>query len=146
MILHRTASADQFCAQLDELGIRVDPTVSSGPVGPSHVHDSHFWVTGWTADYPDPEGLFQGFFTEGWPLYRDEQVEGLLEQARVSQVQGERMRLFHELDRLWVGEHAAVVPLLYSRANVLRRPWIEGAFANAQWGISLDTAVVTRGS
>jgi ABC-type transport system substrate-binding protein/class 3 adenylate cyclase len=146
MILHRTTSAEQFCQQLGAVGFRVAATVSAGPVGPADVAGSHLWVAGWTADYPDPEGLFQGFFTEGWPLYRDEQVEDLLERARVSQVQGERMRLLHELDRLWVSEHAAVVPLLYSRANLLRRPWVEGAFANAQWGISLDNAVVTRGS
>ena len=98
------------------------------------------------ADFPDPEGLFQGFFNEGWPLYHDEQVDDLLERARCSQDQGERMRLFHELDRLWVAENAAIVPLLYSRSKLLRRPWVDGVWANAQWGIALDTAVVSRDS
>jgi hypothetical protein len=70
-------------------------------------------------------------------------VEDLLERARCSQVQSERMRLFHELDRLWVAERVAVVPLLYSRSTLLRRPWVEGAWANAQWGVALDTAVVS---
>jgi oligopeptide transport system substrate-binding protein len=147
LMLHRTPSGEELCRQLGEVGIRVVAAVNPGPVGPHHVTDSHLFVGRWTADYPDPEGLFQGFFSEGWPLYRDEQVEDLLARARLSQVQSERMRLLHELDRLWVGEHAALVPLLYARGNLLRRPWVEGAYANAQWGVALDTAVVTpRGS
>jgi ABC-type transport system substrate-binding protein len=146
LVLHRTAEADELCAQLGELGMRVTASINPGPVGPRHVEDAQLFVSRWTADFPDPEGLFQGFFGENWPFYRDEQVEELLERARLSQVQSERMRLLHELDRLWVGEHAAVVPLLYSRANLLWRPWVEGTYANAQWGIALDTAVVSRGS
>jgi ABC-type transport system substrate-binding protein/class 3 adenylate cyclase len=144
MILSRDMNPEPFVEQLGALGIVVDPVVSSGPVGPRQVLDYHLWATGWTADFPDPEGLFQGFFGDEWPLYRDEEVEDLLERARCSQVQSERMRLFHELDRLWVGERAAVVPLLYSRSKLLRRPWVEGAWANAQWGVALDNAVVSR--
>jgi oligopeptide transport system substrate-binding protein len=148
IVLHRTTAAAELTAQLGAVGIRVAPAAATrAPVGPRDLGGAHLWVTGWTADYPDPEGLFQGFFNEGWPLYRDEQIDDLLERARSSQVQGERMRLLHELDRLWVAEHAAVVPLLYSRATLLRRPWVDGTWANALWGISLDTAVVTpRGS
>jgi hypothetical protein len=56
------------------------------------------------------------------------------------------MRLFHELDRLWVGELAAIVPVLYPRMTVLSRPWIEGVWANPHWGPVLDTAVVSRRS
>jgi oligopeptide transport system substrate-binding protein len=143
MILHRTMTPDVFVEQLAEVGIRVDTEVASGPVGPRQAQGYDLFVTGWTADYPDPEGLFQGFFTDEWPFYRDEEVEDLLERARCSRVQSERMRLFHELDRLWVAQRAAVVPLLYSRSKLLRRPWIEGAWANVLWGVALDTAVVS---
>jgi ABC-type transport system substrate-binding protein len=143
MVVHRAMAAEQFVEQLAAVGIRVEPQVAEGAVGPRQAQGFHLFVTGWTADFPDPEGLFQGFFTDEWPLYRDEEVEDLLERARCSQVQSERMRLFHELDRLWVAERVAVVPLLYSRSTLLRRPWVEGAWANAQWGVALDTAVVS---
>jgi oligopeptide transport system substrate-binding protein len=143
MILHRTMTPDVFVEQLEAVGIRVETEVASGPVGPRQAQGYDLFVTGWTADYPDPEGLFQGFFTDEWPFYRDEEVEDLLERARCSRVQSERMRLFHELDRLWVAQRAAVVPLLYSRSKLLRRPWVEGAWANVLWGVALDTAVVS---
>jgi oligopeptide transport system substrate-binding protein len=145
MILSRSNNPEPFVELLAEVGIRVAVTVAEGPVGPHDLGESDLWVTGWTADYPDPEGLFQGFF-EGWPHYRDEETEDLLERVRASQVQPERMRLLHELDRLWVGENVSVVPLLYPRNRLLRRPWIEDAWANPLWGASLDTLVVSRDS
>jgi ABC-type transport system substrate-binding protein len=142
--IHRGAPAEPFVELLGEVGIRVASIVAEGPVAPGHIHESHAWVTGWTADYPDPEGLFQGFFAEDWRHYHDEQIDDLLARARESQVQAERMRLLHELDRLWVGEHAAIVPLLYSRQIQLRRPSLEGVWPNVLWGTTLDTAVVSR--
>ena len=41
--------------------------------------DAHMWWTGWTADYPDPDGFFRGLLTLGhWPFYRDEDILELL--------------------------------------------------------------------
>jgi hypothetical protein len=54
------------------------------------------------------------------------------------------MRLYHEVDRLWVSEHAAVLPLFYGRTMLLRRPWVEGLWANPLTKVQLDQVVVTR--
>ena len=56
--------------------------------------------------------------------------------------QGERMRVYHEVDRLWVGEHAAILPIAYARSILLRRPWIEGLWASPLSRAHLDTVVV----
>ena len=63
-------------------------------------------LPGWTADYPDPDGFFRGFFAAGWPFYSDDEIEELLDQARSLGNQDERMRLYHEIDRIWVTERA----------------------------------------
>jgi hypothetical protein len=64
--------------------------------------------------------------------------------ARSLKNQGERMRLYHELDRLWVAEHAAILPLFYGRSLLLSRPWVEGVWANPITMLQLDQAVVSR--
>jgi ABC-type transport system substrate-binding protein/class 3 adenylate cyclase len=146
LLLHPWTRPEPFAELLAELGIRAEVEVAAGTIGCADVADKHLWFGGWTADYPDPEGLFGGLLASPWPFYRDEQIDDLLERSRVEHDQAARMRIFHELDRLWVGQHAAIVPVLYHRASLLRRPWVQGVWANPLWGPVVDTAVVTRGS
>jgi ABC-type transport system substrate-binding protein/class 3 adenylate cyclase len=142
MLLHRNATAEPFVQLFEAIGARVELAEPEGQVSPDRVGGFHLWIVGWTADFPDPDGLFAGLL-QGWSLYRDEQVDDLLERSRTTQDQGERMRIFHELDHLWVAEHAAVVPLLYPRTNLLTRPWVTGVWPNPLWGPQLDVAVVS---
>jgi len=72
----------------------------------------------------------------------DDEIEELLIQARSLDNQSDRMRLYHDIDRLWVSEHAAVLPLAYGRSAVVRRPWIDGFWANPLSKASLDQVVV----
>ena len=64
------------------------------------------------------------------------------ERARSLRDQGERMRLYHEIDHLWVGERAAILPVAYPRSTLLRRPWVEGLWASPLSRAHLDTVVV----
>jgi ABC-type oligopeptide transport system substrate-binding subunit len=107
--------------------------------------DEHLWVSGWTADYPDPDGFFRGLFeATRWPFYRDDEIEELLARARTLHDQNERMRLYHEVDRLWVAEHGAILPLFYGRTMLVRRPWVEGLWANPITKAQFDQVVVRR--
>jgi hypothetical protein len=54
------------------------------------------------------------------------------------------MRLYHEIDRLFVAERAAILPLSYGRSMLVRRPWVENLWANPMSGIQLDQ-VIKRG-
>jgi ABC-type transport system substrate-binding protein/class 3 adenylate cyclase len=132
--------------QWGALGIRLresDP--SGGRPKPHDIGDEHdLWLSGWSADYPDPDGVFRGFLRSGWPFYEDEEVGELLERARSCGDQSERLRLYHELDRIWVNEHAAIVPVSYGRAMVVRRPWVKGAWVNPLQRAHLDQVVVDR--
>ena len=110
----------------DVLGVNVRVDVLRGhkPLMPDQL-DYDMWTSGWSADYPDPDGMLRGLVEgSGWPFQRDEEVLDLVRRARSTHDQDERMRLYHEFDRLWVGDRAAVVPLWYGRALYLYRPWV----------------------
>jgi ABC-type transport system substrate-binding protein len=125
------------------IGAKVNPVPKRAPVDWDDLDDAHMWWTGWTADYPDPDGFFRGFLTLGqWPFYRDDDILELLEKGRSLRDQGERMRVYHEVDHLWVGEHAAILPIAYPRSSLLRRPWVEGLWASPLSRAHLDNVVI----
>ncbi len=125
------------------IGARIEITRRKAHVDWDSLGDAHMWWTGWTADYPDPDGFFRGLLTLGqWPFYRDDDILELLERGRSLRDQGERMRVYHEVDHLWVGERAAILPIAYPRSTLLRRPWVKGLWASALSRAHLDTVVV----
>jgi ABC-type transport system substrate-binding protein/class 3 adenylate cyclase len=129
--------------QLAELGIRVKLRQAKGKFWANALTDEdHLWVSGFGADYPDPDGYFRGMFREPFPFYRDDEIEELIVEARALGNQPERMHLYHEIDRLWVNEHAAILPIAYGRSVAVHRPWIEGFWANPLSKASLDQVVV----
>ncbi len=86
-------------------------------------------------------GLVEG---HAWPLQRDEEVTELLASARSLRDRDARIRAYHEADRLWVAERAALVPLGYGRLALARRPWIAGVWGNSFVAGHLGEAVVQR--
>jgi ABC-type transport system substrate-binding protein/class 3 adenylate cyclase len=144
-LMAATSAAEQLTEHWAALGARVRVNAVDMHLWASHMTDEQMWVSGWTADYPDPDGFFKGLFqATDWPFYRDAQIDELLTQARSLRDQNERMRLYHEVDRLWVSEHAAVLPLFYGRTMLVRRPWVEGLWANPLTKVQLDQVVVNR--
>jgi ABC-type transport system substrate-binding protein/class 3 adenylate cyclase len=85
---------------------------------------------GWNADFPDPAGFFTPALTSstGLPaaLYRDQELLELLARAEGTQDRDARLELFQQLDRAWLSEHVALVPLCYSELVTVRRPWVSG--------------------
>jgi oligopeptide transport system substrate-binding protein len=125
------------------IGAHVNVVASKVHVTGEVLRDAHMWWSGWTADYPDPDGFFRGLLRLSvWPFYRDDDILELLERGRSLRDQGERMRVYHEVDRLWVGEHAAILPIAYPRSILLRRPWVKGLWASPLSRAHLDTVVV----
>ena len=124
------------------IGARVNVRPIPKHIAGESLEDAHLWWSGWTADYPDPDGFFRGLLTMGWPFYRDDDILELLDLGRSLRDQGERMRVYHEVDRLWVAEHAAILPIAYPRSVLLRRPWIEGLWASPLSRAHLDAVVV----
>jgi ABC-type transport system substrate-binding protein len=125
--------------------VTVELTPSGHSCKPEQARGAHAWVAGWSADYPDPDGFYRGLFAAPrWPFHVDEEIMGLFEAARASRDRDERLRAFHELERLWAGERAAVVAVSYSRSLLLRRPWLHGLSANPVSGLHLEEAMLER--
>jgi ABC-type oligopeptide transport system substrate-binding subunit/DNA-binding SARP family transcriptional activator len=73
-------------------------------------------VMGWGAEYPDPHSILAG--------WRNDALAGLLEQARRTMNQTERLKLYAQADRLAV-EEVAILPLVYIRSMQFIKPWVK---------------------
>ena len=131
-----SALAEQFAA----IGVRVRFESRGKHFGVSQ--ETHAWFAGWHADYPDPDGFYLGLLELGLPLYRDDETDAVLARARMSRDRDERLRLYREFERTWIGQRAALVPLSYARQLVLRRPYVEGLRLNPMGAFHLEQVVV----
>jgi oligopeptide transport system substrate-binding protein len=142
IVPHWLKPLDEIGELWKPIGAQVNVRAIPKHIAGESLEDAHLWWSGWTADYPDPDGFFRGLLTMGWPFYRDDDILELLDLGRSLRDQGERMRVYHEVDRLWVAEHAAILPVAYPRSVLLRRPWIEGLWASPLSRAHLDAVVV----
>jgi oligopeptide transport system substrate-binding protein len=81
------------------------------------------WMTGWTADYPDPDSFlrYDPWLSQcGW---RNERYETLVQEARRVNNQESRMGLYREAEQILVDE-APVMPINYGRQQVLIKSWV----------------------
>lgn len=79
------------------------------------------YISGWSADYPDPDNFLRlGVQAQagGW---RDSAFERLVEEARRLEYHKERMDLYSLADRILVRD-AAIVPLTYGQLHMLVKP------------------------
>jgi ABC-type oligopeptide transport system substrate-binding subunit/class 3 adenylate cyclase len=143
VVPHWAISLDPLLEPWEQLGARVRVRRTAGHFDIPYLHDAHFWLSGFTADFPDPDGFFRGLVqnTE-WPFYEDEEIAYRLEEARSLKDRDARIRLYQEVDRLWVVERATILPLAYTRRLIVRRPWVKGVRANPLSRILLDEVVV----
>jgi ABC-type transport system substrate-binding protein len=82
----------------------------------------HAFLWSWAADYPDPDNFLRVGLRcpdAGW---HNEAYDMLVEEARGITDQGKRMKLYRQADSILVKD-AAVLPLTYSRAHFLVKPW-----------------------
>jgi ABC-type transport system substrate-binding protein len=138
-------AASDVAAQLASIGVRVRLlSTASDPEGAAAIEEhGHAFIWGWIADYPDPGGGFLEPLLRETPLYRDERLEQLLARAASLRDQHDRLRMYREFERIWIGEQAAVVPLAYTDRRLWRRPWVTGMWANAIAPSTFAEAVVS---
>jgi ABC-type transport system substrate-binding protein/class 3 adenylate cyclase len=140
--------ASVVAAQLRCVGVRVRlrPTASVAEKMAAVREPVHLYIWAYGYAFPDPIGGFlEPALRENTGLYRDEEVEQLLARAAGARDQDERLRLAREVERIWIGEQAAVVPLAYSDRVIWRRPWVTGMWANAIAKSTFAEAVVNPG-
>ena len=138
-------SPEVIVDQWAELGARVNVKHVKFHDDLGRLATADMWLASWTTDYPDPDGFFRGLIArEVWPFYRDEELLDRIEEARALTDQNERLRLYHEIDRLWVTDHAALLPLWYRRSLTVRRPWVHGLWTNPLSKAHIDAVTVRR--
>ena len=104
--------------------------------------DAHAWFSGWHADYPDPDGFYLGLLKLGLPLYCDEETDAMLERARASRDRDERLRLYREFERIWIGAARGARADLLRPPALLRRPGVHGLRLNPMGAFHLEQVVV----
>jgi len=86
---------------------------------------AHLALDGWEADYPDPDDILRVLFHSASPInyfgWQSHQFDRWVEQAANLTDQRERLRLYHQADRLLVAEDTAIVPLCYGQGYTLLR-------------------------
>jgi ABC-type transport system substrate-binding protein/class 3 adenylate cyclase len=129
--------------QLTAFGVEVNVTRLTYEAMPRAIAEfAQAWVWGFMADFPDPVGLLEPLLGLVGPLYRDAEIEALLDRARSLPSQDERLHACRELERRWIGEQAALVPLEYFRSLLLRRPWLKRLWTHGLGGSMFAEAVV----
>jgi oligopeptide transport system substrate-binding protein len=119
--------AEAIVAMIREnLGIEV--AVERSPDVPGG--QSQMYEFGWIADYPDPEDFLDILFHSQSDLnymnYSNDQVDRLLEEARVETDTARRMQLYEQAEGMIVAD-APWVPLWHSVDYVLTKPYVKGA-------------------
>jgi oligopeptide transport system substrate-binding protein len=140
---HHERQATNLAAQWAELGAVVKVVASFEPGAPLAGANMHLHL--WGADYPDPDAFLSSIHSS-LPAPRDNRIEQLIGQARSLQDRKARIRLYNEIERLWVTEGAGLLPLVYARSTLLTRPWVEHAWANSVDFLRLEQAVDKRPS
>jgi oligopeptide transport system substrate-binding protein len=85
----------------------------------------HIWTLGWLEDYPDPDNFMRvcpvSLVAGG---QRQDEYDELVERARRSMNQEERIRLYKRADQILV-EEAVIIPLTHSSNQLLVKPWLK---------------------
>jgi len=83
----------------------------------------HLFCMGWQADYPDPDNFLRVGLALYYKQHWDATFDKLIERARRSTDQAERMKLYQAADRILI-EEAVMIPTTYGRWHLLVKPWV----------------------
>ncbi|MGI8929089.1 MAG: ABC transporter substrate-binding protein [Candidatus Limnocylindrales bacterium] len=141
-------AARMVAAQLDHVGVPVQLQVlahrSDPELDAAIERGVHAFIWAWIADSPDPGGGVLAPMLQSSPaLYRDKTLDDLLASAAALRDQDERLRLYREFERRWIGEQVALVPLAHGDTTLWVRPWVTGMWVNATAKSTFAEAVVT---
>ena len=98
----------------------------------------HIFRMSWCADYPDAyHGLYELFHPNrgiNWVGWRNREFSQVLAQAQRTSDPIERKKLYHRADQILTAEEVAIVPLYFSNAQFMVKPWVKGWYSMALGG------------
>jgi oligopeptide transport system substrate-binding protein len=83
----------------------------------------HIFITGWAADYPDPDDFLRMCHFRLFTGWRNDAYDRLVDEARRITEQRKRMKLYGQADRILV-EEAPIILLIYARRHLLVKSWV----------------------
>ncbi|MCJ7515980.1 MAG: ABC transporter substrate-binding protein, partial [Dehalococcoidia bacterium] len=93
------------------------------------------YVSGWIADYPDPQNFLDILFHTGAEYntgnYSNSQVDNLLDQAGTEQNETARFSMYQQAEQTIVDE-AACLPLWFGKTYLLVKPYVKNYNLDAQ--------------
>jgi oligopeptide transport system substrate-binding protein len=103
------------------------------------------YVSGWIADYPDPQNFLDILFHTGAEYntgkYSNAQVDNLLDQAGIEQNETTRYSLYQQAEQKIVDE-AACLPLWFGKTYILVEPYVKNYTLDIQGVPSLKEVIV----
>ena len=117
----------------DNLGVSVDVNQEEFGLFLRDLDEGKFQMfsLGWIADYVDPQDFldikFHSASGNNEMKYSNEQVDDLLEKARVEQDEATRYELYQQAEEIIVQE-AAWIPLYHGKSNALVKPYVQDYF------------------
>lgn len=81
-------------------------------------------INGWVADYPDPDNFLRVWLAYHQIAWRNEHYRELVETARVTLNQEDRMALYRQADQILI-EEALLMPLIYRRWHMMVKSWVK---------------------
>ncbi|HEY66429.1 MAG TPA: AAA family ATPase [Caldilineae bacterium] len=84
---------------------------------------SPVFLRAWMADYPDPDNFLRQSDHRHPTRWEHATYDALIEQAKHVVDQQERMSMYRRADEILIKE-ASIIPLVYSRQNMLVKPWV----------------------
>lgn len=98
----------------------------------------HLFRFGWCSDYPDANNwLYENFHPVKSPNFvrwNNAEFADLVEQAQRIAEPSARIALYHRAEQILVEEQVVVLPVYFSTANFLVKPWVKGWYSMAFGG------------
>jgi oligopeptide transport system substrate-binding protein len=99
------------------------------------------WVIAWGTDYPDPDNYLRASIWPSSSNWRHQAYEALVDDARRTADQGQRMAMYRQAERIVV-EEAPIVPVSYSRFHVLMKPWLRSRPLSVINGVIIKDVII----
>lgn len=87
------------------------------------------WMTGWYADYPDPDDVFRVNWWIGISGWQNESFFSLVEGAQRVIDQEQRLDMYKQADEILI-EETPLLPLWYGRFHMLVKPWVKQLYTS----------------
>ncbi|MDM8561283.1 peptide ABC transporter substrate-binding protein [Candidatus Parabeggiatoa sp. HSG14] len=98
----------------------------------------HIFRMGWCADYPDANNWLHEVFHPdkgiNWIGWKNQEFAEVVDKAQRISDQMVRKQLYYRAEQILTEEEAAIIPLYFSSAQFLVKPWVKGWYNMAFGG------------